>query len=119
MDFPTHALTSFALARGFFPRRNWPLVAGVVIAGTLADADQLSVYFGPAAYLAAHRTATHSILGTLIIVAISAAITFSLHKTRTIRLATILAATCAAAIAHVVMDLFQSGGETLLWPFRS
>lgn len=119
MDFPTHALTSFALARGFFPRRGWPLVAGMLIGGTVADVDQLSVFFGPAAYLTAYRTGTHSILATLFIVAFSAAITLSLDKTKTIRLATILAATFAAATAHVVMDLFQSGGVTLLWPFRS
>ena len=85
MDIPTHALTSFALARGFFPRRGWPIVVGMLVAGTIADVDQLSVFFGPAAYLAAHRTWTHSVLATLIIVAIAAAITFSSTKQRPFR----------------------------------
>ena len=119
MDIPTHALTSYALARGFFPRRGWPVVVGMLIAGTIADVDQVSVFFGPAGYLEVHRTWTHSILATLIVVAIAAALTFFLDKTRPTRLATMLAATFAAAAVHVVMDLFQSDGETLLWPFRS
>jgi len=119
MDIPTHALTSFALARAFFPRRGWPIVVGMLIAGTVADVDQLSVFFGPAAYLAAHRTWTHSILATFIIVAIAAAITPYLDKTKAIPLRTILAATFVAAAVHMVMDLFQSAGETFLWPFRA
>jgi len=119
MDIATHALTSLALARGFFPRRGWPVVAGMLIAGTLADVDLLSVFFGPAAYLAAHRTYTHSILGTLVIIGIAAAIAASFDKMKATRLATILAATSAAAVAHVALDLCQSGGETLLWPLRS
>ena len=119
MDIPTHALTSFALARGFFPRRGWPIVVGMLVAGTIADVDQLSVFFGPAAYLAAHRTWTHSILATLIIAAIAATLTFYLDKTKAIPLRTILAAAALAAAAHILMDLFQSAGVTLLWPFRA
>jgi membrane-bound metal-dependent hydrolase YbcI (DUF457 family) len=119
MDIPTHALTSFALARGFFPRRGWPIVVGMLIAGTIADVDQLSVLFGPAAYLAAHRTWTHSILATFLIAAIAAAITFYLDKKRTIPLHIMLAGAFGAAAAHIVLDLFQSAGETLLWPFRA
>ena len=119
MDIPTHALTSFALARGFFPRRGWPIVVGMLIAGTIADVDQLSVFFGPAAYLAAHRTWTHSILATFLIAAIAAAITFYLDKKRTIPLHIMLAGAFGAAAAHIVLDLFQSAGETLLWPFRA
>jgi membrane-bound metal-dependent hydrolase YbcI (DUF457 family) len=119
MDIPTHALTSFALARGFFPRRGWPIVVGMLIAGTIADVDQLGVFFGPAAYLAAHRTWTHSIAATFLILAIAAAITFYLDKTKSIPLRTTLVATFVAAAAHIVLDLFQSAGETLLWPFRA
>jgi membrane-bound metal-dependent hydrolase YbcI (DUF457 family) len=119
MDIPTHALTSFALAHGFFPRRGWPIVAGMLVAGTIADVDQLSVFFGPAAYLAAHRTCTHSILAAFLIAAIGAAVTFYLDKKKTIPLRIIFAASFAAAAAHIVLDLFQSAGETMLWPFRA
>ncbi len=119
MDIPTHALTSFALARGFFPRRGSPVVAGMLIAGTIADVDQISVVFGPAAYLAAYRTWTHSLLATFVIAGIAAAIVVFLDKAKKPRLFTILAVSFAAAAIHIVLDLFQSAGETLLWPFRS
>jgi membrane-bound metal-dependent hydrolase YbcI (DUF457 family) len=91
----------------------------MLVAGTIADVDQLSVFFGPAAYLAAHRTWTHSILATLIIAAIAATLTFYLDKTESIPLRTILAAAFVGDAAHIVLDLFQSAGETLLWPFRA
>ena len=91
----------------------------MLVAGTIADVDELSVFFGPAAYLAAHRTWTHSILATLIIAVIAAAITFYLDKTKSVPWRTILAAAFVAASAHIVLDLFQSAGETLLWPLRS
>jgi inner membrane protein len=91
----------------------------MLTAGSIADIDQLSVFFGPATYLAAHRTWTHSILATFIVVAIAAAVTFYLDKTRAIPLLTILAAAFVAAAAHILMDLFQSAGVTLLSPFRA
>jgi membrane-bound metal-dependent hydrolase YbcI (DUF457 family) len=119
MDISTHALASFTLARGFFPRGGWPLVVGMLVAGTIADVDQLSVFFSPAAYLVAHRTATHSLLATALIVAMTVSITLFLDKTKTMRPGMILVAISAAASAHIVLDLFQSAGETLLWPFRS
>jgi membrane-bound metal-dependent hydrolase YbcI (DUF457 family) len=119
MDIATHALTSFALTRGFFPRRGWPVFAGMLIAGTMADVDQISVFFGPAAYLAAHRTWTHSLLATLVITGIAAAMVTFLDKAKKLRRVTILVATFAAAAIHIVLDLFPSAGETLLWPLRS
>ncbi len=119
MDIATHALSSFAIARGFSPRRGWPVVVGMLIAGTIADVDQVSVFFGPAAYLAAHRTWTHSVLATLVIAGIATGAVTFLDKTKKLRLFSILAATFAAASIHIVLDLLQSAGETLLWPFRS
>lgn len=72
MDIATHALASYALARGFFPRRRWPVLAGIVFAGTIADVDLISAFFGPEAYFADRRTYTHSLFGTLVIVLLSA-----------------------------------------------
>jgi membrane-bound metal-dependent hydrolase YbcI (DUF457 family) len=114
----THALLSLALARGFFARRGWPVLAGMLVAGTLADVDLISAWFGPAAYLAARRTFTHSLLGTLVIIAIAAWIAHKLDGKRLETWKGILAATSCAAIAHLLFDLCQSGGIALLWPFR-
>jgi membrane-bound metal-dependent hydrolase YbcI (DUF457 family) len=118
VDIVTHALLSLALARGFFARRGWPVLAGMLVAGTLADVDLISAWFGPAAYLAARRTFTHSLLGTLVVIAIAAWIAHALAGKRRETWKGIFAATSCAAIAHLLFDFCQSGGIALLWPFR-
>jgi membrane-bound metal-dependent hydrolase YbcI (DUF457 family) len=117
VDFITHALFSLALARGFFARRTRPVLVGMLIAGTLADVDWISVWFGPAAFLAARGTFTHSLLGTLFIIAIAAYVTRAMDSQRRETWKGILAATSCAGVAHLLFDLFQSGGIALLWPF--
>ena len=139
MDPATHALTSFALARGIFPRRPWWFVLGVVFAGTLADLDLVSALVGPGAYLFTRHTITHSILGTLPVIAVSVGIALGLQvkgglsrtpvrdaenalqkavATNEAGLATLLFAATLAAVAHVLMDLCTSAGVALLWPWR-
>ena len=90
----------------------------MLVAGTLADVDWMSAWFGPAAFLAGRRTVTHSLLAALVIIAIAAWIARALDTGRRETWKDILAATSCAAIAHFVFDLCQSGGIALLWPFR-
>ena len=118
MDIITHALFSLALARGFFARRGWPVLAGMLVAGTLADVDLTSAWFGPAAYLATRRTFTHSLLGTLVIIVIAAFIARWLDSKRRETWKNILLAVSSAAFAHLLFDLCQSAGIALLWPVR-
>lgn len=121
-------MTSLALARGFFPRRSWPFVVGVVLAGTLADVDLLTLFFGPEAYLTGRYTFTNSLIGTLVL--ISVAVLFAkllqsrdgpLQKAAATKpaFAAALLATSLAAIVHLLMDLATSSGVALLWPFRA
>jgi membrane-bound metal-dependent hydrolase YbcI (DUF457 family) len=128
VDPATHALTSLALARGIFPRRPWWFVLGVVFAGTIADVDLVSALVGPRAYLIARQTITHSVLGTVAVVAaaIGAAQLLRL-KRRTLQkaaatqgagIATLLIAVTLAAVMHVLMDLCTSAGVAVLWPWR-
>ena len=118
MDIATHALASFALARGFFPRRRWPTVLGTIFAGTLADIDYLSLLFGPAAYFVSRRTFTHSLLGTMVIVVIALLFARYIAKDQPEPVALILPPLAFAAFLHVALDLLQSEGAALLWPFR-
>ena len=118
MDIATHALASYALARGLFPRRRWPVVAGMVFAGSFADIDLVSAVFGPAAYFTAHRTYTHSLLGTLAVVLLGVFFTRYLAKKQPEPISTFLWPLGFAAGFHVVLDLLQSEGVALLWPFR-
>lgn len=135
MDLATHAVTSLALARGFFPGRSWPFVAGVVLAGTLADGDLLTFLFGPGVYLTGRNTFTHSFVGAVVVIGIAVLFMRLLQPgggpLQTLRLrsgqeaaatkptfAVTLLATSLAAIVHVLMDLATASGVALLWPFR-
>jgi membrane-bound metal-dependent hydrolase YbcI (DUF457 family) len=118
VDIATHALTSFALARGFFPRRRWPVVLGMICAGTLADIDLLSSLFGPGAYFAARRTFTHSLPALIMVVVISALFTRYLAKNQPEPFSALLFPLGIAAVVHLLLDLVQSEGLALLWPFR-
>jgi membrane-bound metal-dependent hydrolase YbcI (DUF457 family) len=118
VDVATHALSSYALARGFFPRRHWHFLVGMIFAGTFADIDLLSMFFGPSAYFASHRTYTHSIVGTVLIVALTILFTRYFDKRRSESAPSLLLPLAAAASLHIVLDLFQSEGLMLLWPIK-
>lgn len=121
MDMATHALASYVLARGFFPRRRWPVVAGMLFAGTIADIDLISALWGPAVYFSVRRTCTHSILGTVAVVLIAIVFTFVLSK-KPLKpgegIGELVLPLALAATGHVVLDGLQSEGVALLWPFR-
>src|SRR3989442_3149942 len=100
MDPVTHGLSSYALSRACFPRAPRLAVAAIVLVGTLADLDYLSSLFGPTAFLAAHRTFTHSLAGTLLIAALVAGIYVLLGRrfeAKLVSASTILIATLLAA----------------------
>jgi membrane-bound metal-dependent hydrolase YbcI (DUF457 family) len=118
VDIATHALASLALARGFFPRRRWPTVLGTIFAGTIADIDYLSLLFGPSAYFFSRRTFTHSLLGTVVIIVVALLFTRYLAKQQPESVALQLPPLVLAAFLHVALDLLQSEGVGVFWPFR-
>jgi len=89
----------------------------MVFAGTLADVDFVAVLFGPAAYLAGRRTFTHSILGTIVVIAFAGLLTRYLSRKPLESWRAIPALACAAVL-HLLLDLSQSEGVALRWPFR-
>jgi inner membrane protein len=122
VDPLTHGLASFAVTRTFFPRVSRASLAVIVLAGTVADLDIVSAWFGPSAYLAWHRTFTHSLLGTAIIALIFSILLIFLARSSAAEklppALCVLPVVCAVAL-HLVMDLCQSDGVALLWPFRT
>jgi len=120
MDPLTHALASFTLQRAAFPRLSRAATLAVVLAGMIADADLLSAYFGPSAYLTFNRTYFHSLLAALVFGLLLTLPFFSLKpkspETQISR-ATIFVAALAAALLHLVLDACQTSGVELLWPF--
>jgi inner membrane protein len=121
MDAFTHGLASYSITRAAFPRASRATLLAAILGGAAADLDQLSVYAGPSAFLAWHRTATHSVLGTLVIVgaffALASLITRGKPNTDAIQ--TVFLALLAACALHVAMDLTQNESVQILWPFRA
>lgn len=120
MDPLTHALASFTLQRAAFPRLSRTAIIAVVLTGIIADADLLSTYFGPSAYLTFYRTYFHS-LPAAFVFALLATLPFFFLKPKSpensISLPPIFAAALAAALLHLAIDACQASGIQLLWPF--
>jgi membrane-bound metal-dependent hydrolase YbcI (DUF457 family) len=122
VDPLTHALASFTLQRAAFPRLSRAANVAIVLAGTIADLDILSSSFGPSAYLSSYRTYLHS-LPAAVLFGFLATLPFLFFKpkspeTRT-PLVTIFIAALVAALLHLALDLCQTAGVALFWPFSS
>jgi len=119
MEAITHVVASVALARCGFTKTTRLAMPMIVTAGLIADLDTLSALGGARAYLAAHRTATHSVIGTIAIAAVIAAIFIPIGKRfrREIRFWPAFYACLAGASLHLLLDLTNSYGVKLLWPF--
>jgi membrane-bound metal-dependent hydrolase YbcI (DUF457 family) len=101
----------------------------MVLAGILADVDGLSAWFSPRAYLIWHRTYTHSLAGTVLVVAIATFVTLRMERKNSDSATTpqinwkviggVAFVMAVAAVAHLLLDLSRSEGVTLLWPFSS
>lgn len=90
----------------------------MLFAGTVADIDLLSAVFGPGAYFAARRTFTHSLPGTVVIVIVAVFLTRYVAKKQREPLLALVSPLAVGAIAHVLLDVLQSEGVALLWPFQ-
>ncbi len=121
MEPITHAVASFALARGGLNRASRLATPMVLVSGLAADLDWLSLLGGPEAFLHGHRTATHSLAGTAAI-AVATAIIFWLLGRRQpsapVRWPRALLVCACGAGAHLLLDLTNAYGVKLLWPFQ-
>jgi membrane-bound metal-dependent hydrolase YbcI (DUF457 family) len=122
VDPLTHALASYTLKRAAFPRGARSVTLAILVAGTIADLDSFSVYFGPSAYLSFYRTYFHSFLAALLF-SLLVTLPFLFLKPKPAEnqtpRATIFIAAFAAALLHLLLDLCQSSGAELFWPFSS
>jgi len=122
VEFFTHALASYAMAKVFFPRVSQIAMAGIVLAGIAADLDTLSAQFSPAAFLRINHTWGHSLLSAGAIILISGICCLLIEKRRGVKhtsRSVIFAATACAAALHLLLDVCQSAGAALLWPFAA
>ena len=122
MDPVTHALASYTLKRAAFPRLPRIVTIAMLIAGTFADIDSLSAYFGPSVFLTFDRTYFHSLMAAFLF-SLFVTLPFLLRRhgqpERQISPLPLFLAALAASVLHVLMDICQSAGVELLWPFSA
>jgi len=120
MDPLTHALATYTLKRSAFPRLARPATIAMLLAGTIADLDVLSKFVSPAAFLTFYRTYCHSLLAALFF-SLLVTLPFLLRKSgpeeKQASPLSIFLAALSAAVLHLLLDLCQSTGVELFWPF--
>jgi inner membrane protein len=120
VDPITHGLASYVLKRAAFPRLARSVTIAMLIAGTIADLDGQSAHCGPSAFLTFYRTYAHSILAAVLF-SLLVTLPFLLRKSppaeKQSSRAVIFTAALSASALHVLLDLSQSPGVELFWPF--
>jgi inner membrane protein len=138
MEPITQLLASVALARCGFRRLTPMAMAIIVTAGLVPELDWLSAFGGARIFLEAHRTAGDSLLGTLVLAAIIAGIFVAIGrrigasgtprraetssaptKPEALRFRPAFLAALAGGGLHLLLDLTNSYGVKLLWPFSA
>jgi inner membrane protein len=122
MDLLTHALASYTLKRAAFPRVPRSTTFAMLLTGTLADLDIVSIWIGPSAFLTWRRTYTHSLLFALLLtllITLSFFLQYRRSPENKLPPLTIFKPALAAALLHLLMDTCQSAGVELLWPFST
>ena len=120
MEPATHALTSIALGRAGLNKITRAATPMLLVSGLVADVDWVARLGGADALLRGHRTVTHSLAGTVAIVAaVAVASWFTGRKYLKFAVGIFPAlAICAiGAGAHLFLDMLNGYGVKLLWPF--
>ena len=120
MDPLTHALAAYTLKRAAFPRAARSATITMVLAGTIADIDVLSKFAGPSAFLTFYRTYCHSFTATIsfsLLVTLLVFLRKHEPQDKQIPPVPLFLAALSAALLHLLMDLCQSTGIELFWPF--
>ena len=94
----------------------------LVVSGLIADVDWVTRLGGASAFLHGHRTVTHSLVGTGVIVAAVAATAWvfgRIYPKFSVNIYPALAICAVGAGAHLLLDLLNGYGVLLLWPFSA
>jgi inner membrane protein len=122
MEPVTHALTSIALGRAGLNKVTRMATPMLLVSGLAADVDWVTRLAGASGFLHGHRTATHSLVGTLAIIA-GVTVGFWIAGKRFSKLAVnilpALAICAAGAGFHLLLDLLNGYGVKLMWPFNA
>jgi inner membrane protein len=115
MDNLTHTLIGVGLARaGLAQRVGRGTTVVLAVASNLPDVDVAFLAGGPLAFLW-RRTLTHSVLGSLALVLVAAAVFRRLYPNLPWRAA--IGVTALGVAGHVFADLWNAYGVVVFWPF--
>jgi inner membrane protein len=92
----------------------------LLVSGLIADVDWVTRSGGASAFLRGHRTATHSLLGTVVLIAIVTAafwLAGRKYPNVAVQLLPALLICTVGAGAHLFLDLLNGYGVKLMWPF--
>lgn len=120
MDPLTHIIVNIAAGRAGLNKITRLATPMLIVAGLVADLDWLTALAGPRAFLHGHRTITDSICGAVTI-AILTALCFTIatrkHVSSPIQFSRALIVCLIGATLRVPLDLTNSYGVKLFWPF--
>jgi inner membrane protein len=119
MEPVTHALTSIALGRAGLNKITRAATPMLLVSGLTADLDWATRLGGADIFLRGHRTATHSLIGTVAIIAVVGAASWLAGRKYPKFEVGILPALAICAIgagAHLLLDMLNGYGVKLLWP---
>src|SRR5258706_1195702 len=122
MEPVTHALSSIALGRAGLNRISRMPTAMLLVSGLAADVDWATHLAGPSAFLHGHRTATHSFVGTLVLITAVATGFWIAGRKLPKSASNIFPALLLCAIGagvHLLLDLLNGYGVKLMWPFSA
>jgi inner membrane protein len=120
MDPITHIIASIAASRAGLNKITRLSMPMLIVAGVAGDLDWLTALAGPRAFLLGHRTISDSLCGAFAI-AILTALCFTIAARRNssspIKFSRALIICSIGAGLHVLLDLTNSYGVKLFWPF--
>jgi inner membrane protein len=122
MEPVTHALTSIALGRAGLNKITRAATPMLIVSGLIADVDWVTRFGGAAMFLHGHRTVTHSLVGTIAIVAAVTAISWIIGRKYpkfTVGIIPALLICAIGAGVHLFLDMLNGYGVKLLWPFSA
>lgn len=122
MEPVTHALASIALGRAGLNKVSRMATPMLLVSGLAADVDWATRLGGASAFLRGHRTATHSFVGTVVLIT-GVAAGFWIAGRKFPKFAVnifpaLLICTVGAGV-HLFLDLLNGYGVKLLWPFSA
>src|SRR5260370_424787 len=117
----TPALPAVVLPRAGLTRATSVAIPMMLVAGMAADLDWLGCLGGASAFLCGHRTATHSLFGAADIAVFVATGFWALGRIYprfSVRFVPAVLVSAVASGAHLLLDLTNSYGMKLFWPFH-